>query len=594
MADMINFTLPTFSEDSSSKDIKQIKSYLFSLTEQLKFYLNNIDSDNYNDDYRQKMASLISTTTSNSVKASVVQDSMRKMKQEYDNAMHEAVQKISGNLGGYIVTLDLNEDGYPDDLRILVDTYDYKTATKYWQFNREGLAFIKKNGDVLTSSLALTADGYIAADRIKGIMGSFVTLRACTLNACTGDFSGKITASSGKIGNWTILSDTIRARVDGSVANTCFEVNIKNDLGDDGKETKKAFYVNYFTGGYNSDTIGKDKELAAKYKEERFYIRRNGEVFLKYGQIGQWYLDPSSKTASGGLYSDHGNWRIYLQCAYNSNNTKRNDFFALATRYKGTTGFCVEDGYYVTGGLKMDGRFYTDKGYHIKYTKGLDQGVFMENTSTNAVFSLIKNSGNDNIVVGDFGAYGNVNIYSPNQIYFCLGEYAERVYMSRRIVDGVGTFNGFISNRGIFFQANNGSSEIMLDCLRFRLQSRNITTVGNLYLNADYLVVTSSSSARFKENITNVIDSDLNPMNLLKAELKQFNYKEEYKDSVIFAGKQIGFIAEELEKVYPIACMYNSDGEVDNWNDRIVITALFQIIKNIYKELKELKHEYQS
>lgn len=591
MADMINFTLPTFSEDSTSKDIKQIKSYLFSLTEQLKFYLNNIDSDNYNDDYRQKMASLISTTTSNSVKATVVQESMRKMKQEYDDAINEAVRKISGNLGGYIVTLDCNEDGYPDDLRILVDTYDYRTATKYWQFNREGLGFIIKEGDKLTANLALTADGYIAAERIKGIIGSFVTLNACTLNACTGDFTGSVTASSGKIGNWTILSDTIRARVDGSVANTCFEVNIKNDLGDNGKETKKAFYVNYFTGGYNSDTIGKDKELEAKYKEERFYVRRNGEVLLKYGQIGQWYLDPASKTASGGLYSDHGNWRIYLQCAYNSNTTTRNDFFALATRYKGTTGFCVEDGYYVTGGIKMDGRFYTDKGYYIM---GAGQGVYRYDYVNNVKYDLLTYTAYDNLTLGDFDASGNVNIYSPNRIFFCLGKYAERVYISHVTYEGVGTFNGFISNRGIVFEANNRNSEIMLACLRLRLSVKNITTTGNLFLSADGLIVTSSSSVRFKENITDVIDAELDPMNLLDAELKQFNYKEEYKDSVIFAGKQIGFIAEELEKVYPIACLYNSSGEVDNWNERIVITALFQIIKNIYAELKEIKNEYQS
>lgn len=161
--------------------------------------------------------------------------------------------------------------------------------------------------------------------------------------------------------------------------------------------------------------------------------------------------------------------------------------------------------------------------------------------------------------------------------------------MSHLIYDDIGTFNGVISNRGIAFYANNGNSEIMLDCLRLRFAAKNLTTAGNLYLNSNRLVVTSSSSVRFKENITDVIDAELDPMHLLKAELKQFNYKEEYKDSVIFAGKQIGFIAEELEKVYPIACLYNSSGEVDNWNERIVITALFQIIKNIYAELKEIK-----
>lgn len=580
MADVINFTLPTFKNSTTDEDIKQIKSYLYTLTEQMKFYLNNIDADNYNEEYQKKMAALIDSSRSNSIKANIVQDTMRKMKKEYDNAINEAVGKISGNLGGYIVTLDLNDDGCPDDLRILVDTYDYKTATKYWQFNRAGLAFIQKEGDALTSNLALTADGFIAADRIKGVIGDFVTLNACTLNACVGSFSGSVTATEGYIGNWKILEDCIFSRIPDK-NDSCYEVKIKNDKSKDAG--KKAFYVNYFTGGYNSDTL--PKNLESQYKEEKFFVKRSGYMYSQFGKIGDFDFYPVDNQGHGGLCSDYGNWRVYIQSAYDSETINRNEIYAFSTQYKYDT-----LKYRVTFGVTMDGNVITDKNYYVNdVNRGLRYGTPDSN------YGLVYCTDKGNIILGDFNAAADVNIYSPNRIFLCLGEYGEHIYIQRSdwSVDGntIGNFITLYSNRGLWFSVNNGNSEFAINTLRFRLVAKNITTSGNLYYAPGGLLVTSSSAARLKENITDKIDSDIDPMKLLDACVKQFNYKPEYKDNVIFAGKQIGFIADELEKVYPLACLYNSKGEVDNWNDRIVISALFYIVKKMYNELKEIKNE---
>ena len=57
MADLIKFTLPNISinDDSDNDDIKAIKAYLYQLTEQMKFYLNNIDEDNFNAEYARSV-----------------------------------------------------------------------------------------------------------------------------------------------------------------------------------------------------------------------------------------------------------------------------------------------------------------------------------------------------------------------------------------------------------------------------------------------------------------------------------------------------------------------------------------------------------
>jgi len=110
-----------------------------------------------------------------------------------------------------------------------------------------------------------------------------------------------------------------------------------------------------------------------------------------------------------------------------------------------------------------------------------------------------------------------------------------------------------------------------------------------LYINANGYLTTSSSSKRYKENITSEICEELNPEKLYELPVRQFEYKQEYKDMEITEGLQIGLIAEEVAEIYPKAAMYNKVGEVESWQDRIMIPALLLLVQNLKKEIDNLK-----
>jgi len=49
-----------------------------------------------------------------------------------------------------------------------------------------------------------------------------------------------------------------------------------------------------------------------------------------------------------------------------------------------------------------------------------------------------------------------------------------------------------------------------------------------------------------------------------------------------------GFIAEEVDAIYPIAVDYEVDGPV-TWNERFIIPAMLSLIQDLYKEINTLK-----
>ena len=81
---------------------------------------------------------------------------------QMDQAVERATKLITGNLGGFIVIHDSNNDGYPDEL-LIMDTDDISTAQKLWRFNKNGLGY-SSTGYNGTYGLAMTANGEIVAD----------------------------------------------------------------------------------------------------------------------------------------------------------------------------------------------------------------------------------------------------------------------------------------------------------------------------------------------------------------------------------------------------------------------------------------------
>ena len=81
-----------------------------------------------------------------------------------DSEIQTAVEKITGNLGGYIVLHDSNDDGYPDEL-LIMNTNDITTATNVWRWNQNGLMHANSYTGTYANA-AITMDGRISADAI--------------------------------------------------------------------------------------------------------------------------------------------------------------------------------------------------------------------------------------------------------------------------------------------------------------------------------------------------------------------------------------------------------------------------------------------
>ena len=101
----------------------------------------------------------------------------------------------------------------------------------------------------------------------------------------------------------------------------------------------------------------------------------------------------------------------------------------------------------------------------------------------------------------------------------------------------------------------------------------------------------TASSARYKENIVNLNDvPELDPKKLLDLPVRAFTYKEDYlADSDDRALTLIpGFIAEEVDAIYPIAADYEN-GQAETWHDRMIIPGLLALIQDQEKRIAALE-----
>ena len=79
-------------------------------------------------------------------------------------AIDQATELITGNLGGYVVLHDSNGDGKPDEI-LIMDDPDIAQAVKVWRWNQAGLGY-SSTGYAGPYGLAMTANGEIVADFI--------------------------------------------------------------------------------------------------------------------------------------------------------------------------------------------------------------------------------------------------------------------------------------------------------------------------------------------------------------------------------------------------------------------------------------------
>lgn len=102
----------------------------------------------------------------------------------------------------------------------------------------------------------------------------------------------------------------------------------------------------------------------------------------------------------------------------------------------------------------------------------------------------------------------------------------------------------------------------------------------------------SGSSRAFKHDIKPVENSELNPEKLYGVEVVQFKYKDDYldKNDQRYGIDCIGFIAEQVNEVYPIAADCET-GSPRNWEMRYLIPPMLALIQQQKKEIEQLKEQ---
>lgn len=106
----------------------------------------------------------------------------------------------------------------------------------------------------------------------------------------------------------------------------------------------------------------------------------------------------------------------------------------------------------------------------------------------------------------------------------------------------------------------------------------------------NYLRSKASSSRRYKHDIGDVSDPDLEPTRLYDLPVRQYRFNDGYlAEGDICEGRTvIGLIAEEVEKHYPIATCYGSGGQVENWEARYLLPPMLKLIQDQKAQIDDL------
>lgn len=114
----------------------------------------------------------------------------------------------------------------------------------------------------------------------------------------------------------------------------------------------------------------------------------------------------------------------------------------------------------------------------------------------------------------------------------------------------------------------------------------HVTSGGHMVFASDGATVAylSSSSRRYKDHIANMTLEEAEKV--LDIPVVWFKYKDGYLDiNDQMVGKPVpGMYAEDVFDSFPEATYNNPDGQVENWNERMLIPSMLKLLQELYKE----------
>lgn len=244
----------------------------------------------------------------------------------------------------------------------------------------------------------------------------------------------------------------------------------------------------------------------------------------------------------------------------------------------------------------------------LKITGEVDSGVsivYIDNTTSTTGKDTTMRVGNDSIL----------RLHSYNEQYYPSAGFNIGASKGNRAVyiDGTATANDDLNTRMDLYA---GDASITLYQSTTDIASPHVmiggrlvvdgaliknqygydnTTTGapNMHITSNGYIrrTTNVSSQRYKHDIDEVKIKELDPHRLYDVEVKQFKYNDDVitdKNDCRYGKDMIGFIAEQVKEVYPIAVDINEDGECETWNIQYIIPPMLMLIQEQHKQIEDL------
>lgn len=165
------------------------------------------------------------------------------------------------------------------------------------------------------------------------------------------------------------------------------------------------------------------------------------------------------------------------------------------------------------------------------------------------------------------------------------------------ITDGLLDLSAQYKNkRNVVLQSITGDL-ILKVAQNFTIEGMKSLTGGNpMMFNPSYLYVgySSSSSIRYKVLGKSIKEDELE--DLYRIKVIWAKYKDGYlSEQDERYGKEMPmFIAEDIDRRFPLAVDHNEKGKAENWNYRIMIPCMFAMLKNEHEKVKNLQSDLDS
>ena len=249
-------------------------------------------------------------------------------------AIKQATELITGNLGGYVVLHDSNGDGEPDEI-LIMDTANISTATKVWRWNSGGLGFSPNGYAGPYNAVAIDMLGRISASAITTGTLDADLIKAGVISDVQGNSSIDMTNGEAKMKNFKAIedfqlidfNDVVRAVLEFGIDGAAFKiknsggyalVTLQEDIANGGGVYLKSAGGDA-RGAFISGSNGGLLQLydASAVKHTTIYNETNGGGCIQLWDKGQneSYLgifdDQNAYIAKVGMDNGNGRFEVY-------------------------------------------------------------------------------------------------------------------------------------------------------------------------------------------------------------------------------------------------------------------------------------------